>query len=272
VVLPGQTLELGTGDLGPGAPEGSRYEAALDGGLIVPVPDGRLKMPTEGDHWLAVITRDREGVASPARWWRIQVEKDETPPEIQWKVVSAGATLQGRDGNPVYGPPVVVEVTAKDDRAGVERLEWSVSGGAVLPLDPATGPARFETQAPKVHIAAFDGAGNKGFVELVWGVDWEPPQFLLRLEDGTIAPPGEVVKVRQGTVATLEALDFGVGVATESHALGGVWQNTLGTIVFGTPGKTTLEARAADRAGNEIHVEWPVKVKKVRGSRSGGGR
>jgi hypothetical protein len=257
--------------MGPAAPVGGQYEAAFDGGVLVPVPEGRLRMPTEGDHWLAVVARGADGVATPARWWRVRVQPDDTAPEIQWRVVSAAATATGTDGSAIYGPPVAVEVTATDDRAGVERLEWSVSGGAVLPLDPPTGPARFETWAPKVYIAAFDRAGNKGWVEIAWGVDRTPPRFQLRLADGRVLLPGEPIKVRQGSEASLKAVDYGVGVATESYALDGVWHNAPDTIVFETPGKTTLEARATDRVGNEILVSWPVKVKKARGGSGTGG-
>jgi hypothetical protein len=259
-VLPGAVLKLDDGT--PVA--GPAFEAAFNGGLLQPVPDDGLRAPEEGQHWLAVVRRDESGKASPVQWWRLRVEADTVPPEIQWRVVSALSTGTGADGQAIYRPPVTVEVTATDDRSGVENLEWSVSGGAVLPLDPPSGPASFETWAPKVHIAAHDAAGNEGFVEIVWGVDSQPPYFLLRRSDGRLAYPGELLKVRVGDTATLEALDAS-GVSSQSYNLNGAWQNTPGTITFREKGKFTLEAKAVDSLGNEARAQWPVKVRRGRG-------
>jgi len=113
---------LGPGDriaLQPAEP-GAGVEAALDGGPLRPV-DGMLEGPAEGDHWLAVASRDRAGNLSPVRWIRLRV--DDQPPVVELLTEPLPVVVAGKSWVP---PGSRAVARAVDAQAGLASLGLQV--------------------------------------------------------------------------------------------------------------------------------------------------
>ncbi len=238
VVAPGSELELAAP-----AP-GLAVEAALDGGVLRPLPGGRLRVPEGGDHWLAIRTRDALGRGSPVRWLRLVVDGE--GPRLMLAVDPAPVEAGGREWVPAGA---TVHLSASDHPAGLAGARLRTGEGEI----PAVGgraEASLGGDGPvKVLAVARDRVGNRTERRLELVVDGTPPTVRLRLAgpttttgDGPVAGPTAAVRV--------EAEDAGSGVAGRELVVDGrpAGEERLGSPW--APGRHAVKVTAEDRVGN----------------------
>ena len=253
VVGPGNVLQLQTPE------DGARLEAALDGGPLKPVGQ-TMTVPTAGDHWLAVASRDPVGNLSPIRWIRLRVDSE--APRVALRTEPSPVHLD-QHWMPPSSP---VMATAEDDLAGIARLFLAV-GDEVREVSEQSVSAELPPLGEvTVRAWALDHAGNRSTdVTLDLAIDSTPPRTEIRTACSPVAdaPPAGVT----GTVVApdcriaVDVFDDQSGVATwdleidsrevVAEALSGPW----------TAGPHVVEVTATDEVGNEARVDpFPFTV------------
>ncbi len=243
VAPPGGTLTLEV------PTPGTTVEAALDGGVMTPVPDRQLVTPPEGVHWLAVRSRSPLGIGSAVRWTLLVV--DGTPPELELTVAPDPVEAGGHRWVP---RGAAVHLTASDATAGVAETALFVDGVPVSGPDSTT----LDDEGPVVITArAEDRVGNHSERRLELVVDGTPPA--VRLETGQPAVRGDAgLVVAAATPFHLSAEDSGSGVASTFLELDG---QTVAPDRLQEPwpaGEHTLSATAEDGVGNRTQ---PVELR-----------
>ncbi len=230
------------------AEPGAQVEAAIDGGPLRPV-DGMLDVPGEGDHWLAVASRDRAGNLSPVRWLRLRV--DAQPPVVELVTEPLPIEAAGK----LWVPPGSRAVArAVDAQAGLGSLELRVgnqrfeaSRGELVGALPLAGEVRLRAWAS-------DAVDNdSAAVELVVEVDSVAPAAEIRLLGAVIeVAEGWVVGPQASLAATVSDADSGVdrwtprleGNEVDAQRWQGPWQ----------AGSYLADLEAVDRVGNRAVV------------------
>jgi len=247
---PAEDLIVGPGDriaLQPEEP-GAEVEAAIDGGPLRPV-DGMLEVPAEGDHWLAVASRDRVGNLSPVRWIRLRV--DDQPPVVELLTEPLPVVVVGKSWVP---PGSRAVARAVDAQAGLASLRLQIgdqrqeaSQAELVGELPPAGEVRLRAWAS-------DRVDNSSAaVELEVTVDGVAPAAEIRLV-------GPAVEVDEGWIAGPEARlaatvsDAHSGVDRWTPRLGGEevdpqrWQGPW------PAGSYLADLEAVDRVGNRALV------------------
>ncbi|ROT29456.1 DUF1080 domain-containing protein [Micromonospora sp. HM5-17] len=240
------TVTLSASDSGSGV---ARVEYSLDGG-----PYGTYSAPvtvnSPGQHTVTYRATDQAGNTSTPQNVSFTVaeppDQDTTPPTVT-------ATVTGnRDDTGAYLGAATVTLTATDDGSGVERIEYSLDGGAY-----GTYSAPVTVNSPGQHTVTYratDQAGNTSTPQSVSFTVAEPP-------DPDTTPPTVTATVtgnRDDTGAyvgaatvTLTATDDGSGVERIEYSLdGGPYATYSVPVAVNQPGQHMVSYRATDRAGN----------------------
>ena len=190
--------------------------------------------------------QDFDGVVdpTPALTYTVTVDfVDNTPPAT----TASQSGTSGQDG--WFISPVVVTLSAVDDRSGVASTSYRIDGGA---WQAYTGP--FTVSFEGTHIVEYystDVAGNTEAVKILdVKIDTVGPVTSLSL-NGTLGENGWYTST---VTVTLTASDPTSGVASVAYRIDdGAWQTYSGPFTV-DEGEHTVEYRATDAAGNEEAV------------------
>lgn len=235
------------GEAVPGEP--LWVEAALDGGVMLPVPGGVVEAPRQpGGHWLATVTRDAAGTTSEVRWVRLVVDADpprleidlEPPPVLRgerlWTAPAARAVARAWDE-----PAGVARCTV---RCGATQVEAQAAGDG----ERAEAECALPAVAPVVVVAsAEDRVGNRFETERrdLW-IDAAAPWVSLDVDGWTVA--GAVGPVLAPSARLVVGTgDEESGVAAVEMRLDGETVESLGEL---TTGEHRAEVVAVDAVGN----------------------
>ncbi|MDQ7909463.1 DUF1080 domain-containing protein [Phytohabitans sp. ZYX-F-186] len=223
-------------------------EYALDGGAYAAYT-APVTVNTVGQHTVSYRATDAAGNTSTAQSVSFTVvapQQDTDPP-----AVSATVTGQ-RDANGAYVGAATVTVTATDAGSGVDRVEYSLDGGAY-----AAYTAPVTVNQPGQHTVGYratDKAGNTSTAQSA--------SFSVVAPPGDTTPPtvtavvsgqldGSWSYVGSATVTLTAADTGGSGLLRLEYALDGRGYIVYtGPVTVNTPGQHTISYRATDRAGN----------------------
>lgn len=239
IVAPGSFLRLE-----PATP-GDQTEAALDGGLLVPV--GGLPAPASGDHWLAIAARDTVGNVSPLRWVRLRVDAE--PPDVRLEV--APSPVRDENGRLWVPGSAHANGRAADPLAGVARL-WIESGGRETASPDGAETLAIPLGADGAAEAwAVDRVGNRSErVRLTVNVDARPPTARIEVV-GAKAEGAERLVLGPEATLRLDHQDGESGVASWTGSVDG---KSAGPDAWPGPwpaGRHDAAAKVVDRVGNQ---------------------
>ncbi|SCL29143.1 Ig-like domain (group 3) [Micromonospora rhizosphaerae] len=240
------TVTLSATDSGSGV---DRVEYSLDGG-----PFGTYSAPVTvnqaGQHTVSYRATDKAGNTSSPQSVSFSVVEppptDTTPP-----TVTAAVTGQ-KDANGAYVGSATVTVSATDTESGVDRIEYSLDGGAY-----AAYSAPVTVNQPGQHTVSYratDKAGNTSSPQSVSFTVVETPPADTTPPTVTAAVTGQKDAngnyVGSATV-TLSATDSGSGVDRIEYSLDGQpYAGYSAPVTVNQPGQHTVSYRATDKAGN----------------------
>lgn len=236
------------------------HDSGMDGWK--PWFDGMEAQPSQwqepwdhGPHEAEAHAKDRVGntsVVGPLRF-----HSDRNGPQIEWRITSSG--VLGENGEMYYRPPVSLEISAEDSPAGVAAVEWSEGDGGWVRV--TGGRTTVETSEAALNLRSEDQVTNRSEEAAVWNLDTEAPRLVLRLEGGEEPPPGSVVRLSEGSHLMAQAVDAGVGVASQEARLEpGIWSLAPKEFHLKTRGTYRLELRAEDRLGNRALEYWWLRI------------
>ncbi|MBL7258080.1 copper-binding protein [Actinoplanes sp. LDG1-01] len=227
-----------------------KVEYALDSGAFQAYT-APVAVSTAGAHTVRYRATDKSGNASTEGSLAFTVvepapEEDTTPPTVN----HALAGTQDDDGN--YVGSATATLTATDDDSGVDRIEYSLDGGAYTAY---TAPVVVSTAGMHMlHYRATDKAGNTSAEKMAHFT-------VVPAEEPDTTPPTVVAEVDgeqnendayvgRATV-TVTANDTESEVASIQYALdSGAWLAYTQPVVITGLGAHTVRARATDTAGN----------------------
>ncbi|WP_329109495.1 DUF1080 domain-containing protein [Micromonospora sp. NBC_01699] len=240
------TVTLSATDSGSGV---GRVEYALDGG-----PYGTYSAPVTvsapGEHTVTYRATDVAGNTSPVQSSAFTVVAPPNPDTTAPTVTASVAGDRNDDG--AYVGTATVTISATDTESGVERVEYSLDGGAY-----ATYTAPVSVSAVGTHTVTYratDVAGNTSPVQSSAFTVVAPPNPDTTAPTATATVTGERnsdgAYVEMATV-TLAATDTESGVERIEYSLNGQAYATYGApVMVHQPGQHTVSYRATDRAGN----------------------
>ncbi|MEM2869205.1 MAG: hypothetical protein QW379_02125 [Thermoplasmata archaeon] len=225
---------------------------SVDGGSFSPWLEGTRD--TEGlfdgagghEYTFYVRARDRAGLVEP---------EPSSDKMVRTKVDLKAPATTLAIGQPKYGekpvfvsPSTVIQLTAKDDYAGVGEVLYSLDGGA-----PTTYSGPIKGAPPGHHNLTYwsaDLAGNVEEKRSVWFfVDGEAPVTELVVEGRSWANSGRTYLSGTHSIS-LRAMDWGSGVARTEVGLDGSGYSLYeGPISFTGGGAHTLRFRSQDNLG-----------------------
>jgi hypothetical protein len=222
-----------------------RIEYSLDGAAFTRY-SGPVVVNTVGSHMVHYRATDVAGNTSPEQMvsFNVVARPDTTPP-------TASAVVTGeRDGDGNYVGSAMVTLSASDSESGVDRIEYSLDGGA---FSRYTYPVTVTSLgAHTVRYRATDRAGNTSAEQQV--------QFTVVRSPDTTPPTvqAEVTGNRDGdgnyvgsATVTITASDAGSGVDRIEYSLdGAAFVRYTGPVVVNTVGAHMVHYRAIDAAGN----------------------
>ncbi|MFE9654966.1 OmpL47-type beta-barrel domain-containing protein [Micromonospora sp. NPDC006431] len=240
------TVTLSATDSGSGV---DRVEYSLDGGAYgtysAPVTVNQL-----GQHTVSYRATDKAGNTSSPQSVSFRVVEppptDTTPP-----IVTAAVTGQ-RDGNGAYVGSATVTLSATDTESGVDRVEYSLDGGAYARYSaPVTVN---QVGQHTVTYRATDKAGNTSSPQSVAFTVVETPPADTTPPTVTAAVTGEKDANGAyigGATVTLSATDSQSGVDRVEFSLDGQpYAIYSAPVAVNQPGQHTVSYRATDKAGN----------------------
>ncbi|HVQ95749.1 MAG TPA: ThuA domain-containing protein [Mycobacteriales bacterium] len=214
-----------------------RTEYQLDGGAFT-VYTAPVTISADGTHALSYRSVDKAGNVEAARSLTFKV--DATAP-----ATTAAFAPANDDG--WHARAIPVSLSSTDSTSGVDRIEWSLSGGSTW--TPYTGPV--DITGDGVHELLYRAVDKAGNVETlrsaVVKIDGTKPTVLV----GGVAE-GQLYGDSQESRITFSAVDPTSGVKTLTGALNGN-QFLSGTLLamFDVPlGQQVLTVHAVDKAGN----------------------
>ncbi|HEX5598379.1 MAG TPA: copper-binding protein [Micromonosporaceae bacterium] len=226
-----------------------RVEYSLNGG-VYGTYFGPVTVNQPGDHTLSYRATDKAGNTSSPQSVSFRVvaptPKDTTPPTV------TAAVTGERDGAGAYVGSATVTLTAIDTESGVDRVEYSLNGGA---YGTYSGPVT--VNQPGDHTLSYratDKAGNISSPQSVSFTVVAPPAKDTTPPTVTASVAGE----RDGTGAyvgsatvTLAAIDTESGVERVEFSLNGApYAVYSAPVTVNQPGDHTVTYRATDKAGN----------------------
>ncbi|MEM9531293.1 MAG: hypothetical protein AAGA23_10260 [Pseudomonadota bacterium] len=202
----------------------------------VSIRDGRWM---EGRHEVQMTATDAVGNRTEAP--PVSFVVDATGPTINWSI--AAEPLAGGTQDPVYAPPVPLQVEASDP-AGVARLEFDAGEGW-----QAAGPA-LAIDATEVALRATDELGNESIARASWRFDLAPPEIrVVPVGEGRVTE--DEISLPVGGLVRFEITDDGVGVAEASYRYNRKAPRPIpARLRFRDRGWYQLEVRAVDHLGN----------------------
>ncbi|WP_443673254.1 OmpL47-type beta-barrel domain-containing protein [Micromonospora coerulea] len=240
------TVTLSATDTGSGV---SRIEYSLDGGTY-----GTYSAPVTvnqtGQHTVTYRATDKAGNTSSAQ--SVSFAVVQTPPADTTPPTVMAAVTGQKDATGAYVGSATVTLSATDSGSGVDRIEYSLDGGAYAGYSaPVTVN---QTGQHTVTYRATDKAGNTSSAQSVsFAVVQTPP--------ADTTPPtvtAAVLGQKDATGAyldtatvTLTATDAGSGVDRIEYSLDGQpYAAYSAPVVVNQPGQHTVSYRATDKAGN----------------------
>lgn len=209
-----------------------------------------IYLPQEGVHNIAYRAVDRAGNKEAAKVLSVTV--DNTPPET---AVTPVQKIYVVEDTKLASTSSTFSVTANDAVSGVDKIYYSVDGGAEQEY---TGPIKFEQGGSHtVKITATDKAGNKSDeYSYVVNVDNKAPVVKIIESMPFLVVEGKNY-AKKGTTFTVKATDPEAGVNKVLVKLDGQgdFMAYADAIEFNSAGKHTIEAKAVDNVGNESAVE-----------------
>ena len=246
VIGPGQEVRLG-------AAAGLRIEAALDGGALAPV-DGRIDAPASaGDHWLAVVARDRFGVASEVSWAVLRVDTAAPVTRVRFEPEPVQAS-----GRQILPGAARMLCEASDDVAGVRSIDCGLVGA-----QRQTQNERLTVELPwtggelELAASATDRVDNRSEPQRTTvTIDTEGPVLEIEPRGAFVSGSDDVPVLGPGAELELSAADelSGVGEVVaysvdEQPKTERDWNRSF------APGRHRARVTARDRVGNEGHAE-----------------
>ncbi|MEU2616238.1 family 16 glycoside hydrolase [Micromonospora sp. NPDC007271] len=240
------TVTLTATDTGSGV---DRVEYSLDGGAY-----GTYTAPVTvnqpGPHTVSYRATDKAGNTSSPQQVSFTVVEP-TPPDTTPPTVTASVTGQ-RDANGAYVGSATVTLSAVDTESGVDRIEYSLDGGA---YGRYTAPVTVNQVGPHtVSYRATDKAGNTSSPQQVSFTVVEPtptdttPPTVTASVTGQRDANGAYVG---GATVTLSATDTQSGVDRVEYSLDGQpYAAYTAPVTVNQPGPHTVSYRATDKAGN----------------------
>jgi hypothetical protein len=228
-----------------------RVEYSLDGTpfALYPAP---VVVSSVGSHMVHYRATDRAGNTSPEQMVMFTVlpSPDTTPP------TASGSVSGDRDAGGNYVGSATVTLSASDAQSGVDRIEYSLDGAAVVRY---TAPVVVSAQGSHmVHYRATDVAGNTSPEQLLMFtvvpppvVDTTPPT-VSAVVSGNRDGAGNYV---DSATVTITAVDNQSGVDSVEYMVdGGAWTAYTQPVRVGMVGTHTVRYRATDHAGNTSEV------------------
>jgi hypothetical protein len=258
------TVTLSASDTESGV---DKVEYSLDGQPFA-VYANPLAVAQPGAHTVRYRATDKAGNTSNVGSVSFTVvdpqPQDTTPPQVSASVSGD----QNEDGD--YVGAATVTVSASDTESGVDKVEYSLNGGAF-----ATYSAPVSVNQPGDHTVRFratDKAGNTSnvgsvaFTVVEPGEEDTPPQVSAQVTGNMDWAWNYVGSAR----LTISASDEDSGVDKVEYSLDGqpfaVYTNPL---VVAQPGAHTVRYRATDKAGNTSGVSTATFTVVQNGSGSG---
>ncbi|MGK5739955.1 OmpL47-type beta-barrel domain-containing protein [Micromonospora sp. URMC 103] len=240
------TVNLAATDSGSGV---DKVEYSLDGG-----PYGVYSAPVSvsqpGQHTVSYRATDKAGNTSAAQSVSFTVAQP-SPDDTTAPTATAAVTGQ-QDATGAYVGSATVTVSATDTESGVDKIEYSLDGGAY-----AAYTAPVSVNAVGQHTLTYratDKAGNTSAVQSVSFTVVPPPA------DDTTAPTVSAMLHGEqdgngayvgGATVMLSATDSGSGVDTIEYSLDGQpYAAYSAPFAVNQPGQHTVNYRATDKAGN----------------------
>jgi hypothetical protein len=222
-----------------------RVEYSLDGAAFTRY-SAPVAVSALGAHMLRYRATDHAGNTSPEQMvsFTVVARPDTTPPTVS-------ASVSGdRDGSGNYLGSATVTITAADAQSGVDRVEYSLDGGAfTLYTAPVVVSA---IGSHMVHYRATDRAGNTSPEQMV--------SFTVVARPDTTPPTASAVVTgdRDGNgnfvgsaMVTLSATDTESGVDRIEYSLdGSAFSRYMEPFTVTSLGTHAVRYRATDRAGN----------------------
>jgi len=212
-----------------------------------------------GPHLISTRARDRCGNENTLK---CEFVADLEAPEINARLLSK--SFRTSDGRLFARPPFRLDITAEDEPAGLEALEFRQPGDDTWMKCPATLEFSPE-QTPEIR--AVDRVGNMSRFEVFWILDDRGPEIGIKAAAGAFGSleNDSIVAVR-GAAIRVGARDRGCGLQSIRYRLdGGTWREIPDTIVFGFPDTRSLEIEAVDRLGNVTRRRWKIRVLEAEG-------
>ena len=225
----------------------------------------------EGPHKIVYRSVDRVGNKEEDNIFNVII--DNTGPTMNFALNKAPIVI---DGKRYLAPGTKLEIRATDNYSGVKSVEYSANGSDWQPYKD--GIVLDKAGAAQLKYRAIDNLGNKsenlsGFSTATPGqgatpedlavinslyVENTPPVVMITPSQRWINVDGKKYSRRDNSYL-VEAQDAESGVANIFVKVDGAaeWQIYSGKLVFQTEGPHSIEAKAADKVGNESQ---PVKV------------
>ena len=231
----------------------------VDDGLLV--EDGQVPWKADwdtaefddGPHALEAVAFDTGGYSASAT---IEVVTDNTPPELALLSPEEGANSLGE---------VLFAAEASDD-SEVERVEFSVDGGAPAVVEEAPWESTFDTSAlasgaHAVTVTALDKVGNEAELTRGFLVDRPPVVEILSPAAGAVLPGETLVQAQAGDDLGLAGValhvdDAWVGDLVEAGE--GLFEGSW--VPPYEKGERVLTAVATDGLGQEVAAAVTVLV------------
>ncbi|WP_203945697.1 OmpL47-type beta-barrel domain-containing protein, partial [Planotetraspora thailandica] len=244
------TVTVSASDTGSGV---DKVEYSLDGQPFA-VYTNPLVVNQPGAHNVGYRATDKAGNTSNVSTATFTVvaaqPKDTTPPQVS-------ASVSGnKDANGNYIGSATVTVSASDTESGVDKVEYSLDGGAFAAYSAPVSVN--QVGAHTARYRATDKAGNTSAVGSVaftvvapQGQDTTAPQVTAQVTGNQDWAWNYV----DSATLTVSASDTGSGVDTVEYSIDGqpfaVYTKAL---VVNQPGAHTVNYRATDKAGNTSNV------------------
>ncbi|MEV1332611.1 family 16 glycoside hydrolase [Micromonospora costi] len=245
------TVNLSATDEGSGV---DKVEYSLDGGAFG-VYSGPVTVNQPGQHTVSYRATDNAGNTSQVQ--SVSFTVAEPPPDDTTAPTATASVTGQQDPEGAYVGSATVTLSATDTESGVDRIEYSLDGGAYT-----TYAAPLSVTAVGQHTVSYratDRAGNTSAVQSV--------SFTVVAPSGqdTTAPTvtAEVTGERDddgayvgSATVTLSATDEGSGVDTVEYSLDGQPYATYSApVAVDQPGQHTVSYRATDKAGNTSEAQ-----------------